>query len=816
MKHGLLSLLLGISQFVWAQSPVQSDVVSKARAGSISGVVLDSIGQKPVEFATVGLFNAITNEPNTGLTTDANGQFSFQNVAPGTYRLRISYVGYENRTSNTVVINPTDPTIKLAPVLLKTTSQTLSEVTVSTQRNLIEDKEDRLVYNAGNDPTNAGGTAIDVMRKVPLLTVDPDGSIQLKGSSSIKVLVNGKPSSIMARSISEALQMIPADAIKSVEVITAPSAKYDAEGTAGIINIITKSRLQGLTGGLNASTGNRAHSVGGNLNLRRGKMGLTAYGGGNRNLNYGGSESVRRSLLADQSVSELRQTSSNRNAGGSVFGSFNLDYELDSTNQFGVDGSFSAGSRSGYSTRDTRYVSTEPRDPFRRNTNNASDNTSVDANVNYTRLFKRPDRNLTFLAQINNTDNDSRYALNQFILPESEVINYRERNTNENVTSELTLQSDYEHPFKTGKKTLEVGGKSIRRNVSSDYRLENATDSTDFREDPRRANQFEYLQWVVSSYASFRFSTSRKWSYTLGGRYELTSIDANFRSTKTSFADQYQNFMPSVAVSKRLSGNQRIRLTYNQRIQRPSIQFLNPYINSTDPKNLSFGNPLLNPELAHSVEFTHSTFSKKGLSINTMLFGRLTNNSIERITTVDTANVSYNTYQNIGKNATYGLNLSGSGRPYKNWQLNGSVGLNYNLLSSAALRIQNTNWSYRLSLNASIPFPNNYSLQAQGSYNSPRIQLQGQSTGFYNYGLAARKEFKKQKVVMTLNLENVFARYNVITNQFRTATFVTDGLNYSAYRNVRLSANWRFGKLEAKPPRAKKRIENDDKKSGDS
>lgn len=785
-------------------------------SSTISGIVIDSVSRKPVEFATVALLGLTTPTPIAGDLTDAGGRFSFNNVAPGRYRLRVTFMGYEDRVAEAQLLSQTDTDLNLPPLLLRTLIQTLSEVTVTSRRDLIEDKEDRVVYNAGNDPTNAGGTAIDVMKKVPMLTVDPDGSIQLKGSSSIKVLINNKPSSIMARSISEALQMIPAEAIKSVEVITAPSAKYDAEGTAGVINIITKNRLQGMVGGVTGTTGNRTHNLGANLNLKQGKVGLTAYGGGNRNLNDGGSTSIRRSLLANQSVSELRQNSSYQNLSGSGYGSFNLDYDLDSTNQFGFDGSFSVGSRTGSSIRDTRYEGTQPRQPFRRYSDNSAENANYDVNLNYTRLFKRPEQELTFLTQLNSSDNDSRYSLDQFILPENEFINYREQNTNRNRTTESTIQADYTHPFVKGKKTLEVGAKSIRRNVESDFNLQNArSDTSAFQDDPRRANQFDYQQWVLASYASFRIVTPKKWSYTLGGRYEYTAIDANFVSNKTTFQDQYHILLPNVALSKRFKNNQRVRLSYNQRIQRPNIFFLNPFINSNDPKNLSFGNPYLDPERAHSLELTYSIYTKKGLSMNATLFSRLTNNAIERITTVDTANISYSTYQNIAKNSTYGLNLFGAGRPTKNWQLNGNLSLNYSILNSAALNILNRNWNYRLSLNSNVSLPQDYSIQFQGSYQSARIQLQGQSGGFYGYGVAARKEFKKRRSVLTLNAENFLTRYNTIANQFRTVTFITDASSYNAFRNVRLTANWRFGSMNAKTNRAKKRISNDDGKTVD-
>ncbi|WP_128546654.1 TonB-dependent receptor domain-containing protein [Larkinella soli] len=785
-----------------------------ARSGKISGKVMDAAKNKPVEFATVALIDPQTGKPIGGITTNEAGEFTITGVPPGMYRVVISFIGYESKTINQVTVESGKPAVTLGVLQMQTDTRTLNEVVVTAEKPLIEDKDDRVVYNADKDLTNTGGTAIDVLKKVPMLTVDPDGTVQLKGSSSIRVLINNKPSSIMARSISEALQMIPAELIKSVEVITAPSAKYDGEGTAGVINIITRNQLQGLTGGVNASVGSRRSNLGGNFNYKRDQLSITAYGGGNLNNYYGGTESVRQNLQDGQVVSVIEQVNAWRNRGRSRFGSVSIDYDLDSTNRIGVDASFGGDARNTFSTRDTKVTSDNPQE-FRRYNNSRNRNGNMDVNFNYTKTFKRsPEQEYTFLAQYNRNDNHSSYSLDQYPLPESEVIDYRERNNNDNDQKELTIQTDYAYPFSTTKRRLlEIGTKAILRDVGSEYRLENAQGgSADFQEDPRRANTFDYRQWVWSSYASFRMRTENRWGLSLGGRLEMTDIKANFISTQTRFKDRYQNFLPNVTISKRLGENDRLKLNYSQRIQRPSIFYLNPYVNYADPKNIQSGNPFLDPELAHSVEFSYSTFTKNGLTINAMLFGRQTNNAIERITTVDTSGVSSSTFRNIARNSTYGMNLYGAVRPVKQWNLSGSFGLNYNLLNSPALQITNRNWSYQFNLNSSLQLPKNISLQANGSYTSRRIQLQGQSSGFYYYGFSARKEFKKQNVTVTANFENPFRRYNTIETLFRTATFISDGSNYNVIRNIRLSVNWRFGKMSATTNREKKKISNDDGK----
>ncbi len=775
---------------------------------------MDAALNKPVEFATVALLNPLTDKPIGGTTTDEQGRFTISNVRAGTYRIGISFMGYESKTINNVTVNEDGPDVRLGVVSMLTDSRTLNEVVITGEKALIEDKDDRLVYNADKDLTNTGGTAIDVLKKVPLLTVDPDGTVQLKGSSSIKVLINGKPSSIMARSISEALQLIPAELIKSVEVITAPSAKYDSEGTAGIINIITKSQLQGLTGGVNASVGSRRNNLGGNVNMKRNKLSVTAYGGTNWSNQYGRSESVRQNFRNGQLFNVIAQNNAFSNRGKSVVGSLSLDYDLDSTNRIGVDANFGRDSRNTFSTRDTRQ-SVDTVRAFRRYNDSQNRNNSLDVNFNYNKTFRRStDQEYTFLAQYNQNNNQSNYLLNQRPLPDEVVIDYRERNNNANRQHELTLQTDYAYPFSLVKRRiLEVGTKLIRRDVGSDYRLENAPDgSLNFREDPRRSNIFTYQQSVWASYASVRIRTDKRWSINLGGRFEMTNINADFISTTTKFADRYQNILPNVSVSKRFGKDQRVRLNYSQRIQRPSIAFLNPYVNYADPKNIQTGNPYLEPELTHSTELSYSTFTKGGTTVNLMVFGRQTNNAIERITTIDSSGISSSTYRNIASNATYGLNWFGSVKPVKQWNLSGSVGLNYNLLNSPSLQITNKNWSYQLNLNTSVQLPKNISFQANGSYRSRRIQLQGQSGGFFYYGFSARKEFKKQNFTITGNFENPFQEYNIIQTQFRTVTFISDGTNYNVVRNIRLSANWRFGKMKAAANREKKKISNDDRK----
>ena len=285
MKAFLLAIaLLSYIPMAWSQNPTgrpaggsfgppaQAREEVPAGKGQISGKVLDTSTQEPVPYATIALFLQGSDKPINGTVGDDKGEFKIKGIAAGSYKLTISFIGYETLEHNDIEITDKGENIDLGTLKLGTATKQLDEVVVQGQRSLIEEKVDRTIYNAENDQTTKGGDATDVLRRVPLLSVDLDGNVTLRGSQNIKVLIDNKPSTITANSVGDALKQIPADQIKSVEVITSPSAKYDAEGTGGIINIITKkNNLQGAALNINSGFGLRGSNLGLNANLRRGK-----------------------------------------------------------------------------------------------------------------------------------------------------------------------------------------------------------------------------------------------------------------------------------------------------------------------------------------------------------------------------------------------------------------------------------------------------------------------------------------------------------------------------------------------------------------
>ncbi len=294
--------------------------------GKISGVVTDASTSKPVEFANVVLYNSGKEKPLDGTLTDEKGSFKLKNIKNGKYKIIISFLGYKDYIADSIEISDKKLSADLGMIRFTVGAQTLKEVNVEAEQSLIETKIDRIVYNAEKDLTSKGGNAADVMRRVPMVSVDLDGNVMLQGTANIKVLINNKPSSIMASSIADALKMIPADEVEKVEVITSPSAKYDAEGTGGIINIITKKKnIQGISGSVNASVGTRSSNLFSNVNYRKDRFGTGINLGG---FGYYGQGEQSTTRTTDYSL--LTQSGDNRNYGAGPFIQWNGDYDINS------------------------------------------------------------------------------------------------------------------------------------------------------------------------------------------------------------------------------------------------------------------------------------------------------------------------------------------------------------------------------------------------------------------------------------------------------------------------------------------------------
>lgn len=775
----------------------------------ISGLLMDSTASKPIEFAAVALMK--DGKIIEGVSSDFKGRFVFSKVRPDKYAVRASLMGYVTKTvENIAATNNEDfemGIIKLTPDVKK-----LNEVTVTEQKSLFEEKADRMVYNAEKDISIKGGDATDVLKKIPSVAVDIEGNVQLRGSSNIKVLINNKPSSIVARSVSDALKQIPADIIKQVEVITSPSAKYDAEGTAGIINIITKKNtLTGTNGSVSPNFGQWNNWPNASINHRMKGVSIAANGGFSNWKNKRSMQLLRSFTNAD-TITNQSQMQWINGRGKNFYGTVNVDWDVDSLNRIGAGLNYYNGvNTNGFDITFEEKQSEIIRQYFKRDMSRTYDWAGATINLDYTRLFKKPQKELNLLMMYSFEEEDSDYWSN--LLNREALIYYREKSYNISNNKEGTIQLDFTNPIDSINK-LEIGSKTIFRKILSDYRISSALDgSTDFRDMPELANIFDYSQQVTSAYAVYSRTPKKKWGINLGARYEHTFIQANFLNGTSPFSNNYGNIIPSASLSRSLKKEQQVRFSYSQRIQRPQFYYLNPYINQSDSKNVYGGNPYLKPELTHSIEANYSV-SIKQTSYNASFFLRKTNNAIEGINSVDSSGVMKQIFQNVAQNSAYGVNLSANTNITKQWSVNGSLNLFYSVLESAELKTRNADWMYRINLNSTIDFGKGFKAQLFGFYNSPRVNLQGKYGGFGFYNIVVQKEILKKKGTIGFGYDNPFNRTIKWRNDYVGANFVQTQDVAMYRRGWRLNLKYEFGKT-AGNQRQKKRISNDDKKAGE-
>ncbi|WP_234733842.1 TonB-dependent receptor domain-containing protein [Tellurirhabdus bombi] len=807
--------------------------------GKITGILMDSTTKKPVEYATVALINTATNKPIDGTTADEKGRFSLTKLAPGSYRLQYSFIGYQAKNSNVIKIEKGSD-INVGLVQLSSDVRMLKEVTVTGQAALIEEKVDRLVYNAEKDITSKGGDATDIMRKVPMLSVDLDGNVSLRGSSNVRVLINNKPSTIVATSVADALKQIPADMIKSVEVITSPSAKYDAEGSAGIINIITKKNtLQGATLNMDLGTGNRGTNLGLNASYRQGKMGFNLGGFGRAQYNVKGAFTNTQSTFSDQGITTTTQSASTLMQG--QFGSYQLGWDFDINKTTSLSASVRYGFRNNINTQNNLLTETfssfRPPSMGARDVRSKNLSGTFDGNVSYTKTYK-PNKELSILGLYSRNNNTNNFVADILNGVDMQTITSRQRNDNLSYNQESTIQVDYQTPIKATQ-LLEFGGKGIFRHVNSDFKYFQASgDTGEFIQDQTRpANTLDYDQNVVASYVAYTYASKSKWTFKAGGRYEYTMINARFANTENQPADQldqipdYGSFVPSFNISKGIRGGKIIKAGYNRRIQRPGIQFLNPNINNANPLNITEGNPYLRPELTDNFELGLSGQVKK-VYLNATLFARFTNNSIQSIRDIqspDTLSVTNPVYQqvirttylNIGKENAYGANLFANLTLFSIWQLGGGVDVYHAYISNnnsdPIYGASNSGWVVGGRLFTSVTLKNGWGIQGFGGGRGRQVNLQGYQGSFAFYNLGVKKDFKNKRGSIGVSAENFFNHPFKVRSESSSPILNQYSVNSMYNAGVRVNFSYRLGKMSFDGSgfslgRRKKSINNDDVK----
>lgn len=779
---------------------------------TIKGQVIDSLSKESVPYATLRI--ALAQNPQNPvklLACDADGKFVTPLKAAGKYVATVQSVGMATATK-TFTLKEGQKELNLGKIYMAEASRHLGEVTITAQKPLVKAEIDKITYNLEEDPEAITNNALEMLRKVPMITVDGEDKIQLKGSDNFKVYINGKPSNLMTNNPSEVLKSMPANTIKNVEVITDPGAKYDAEGVGGIINIITKSALQGYTGTVSANADDQG-SVGGGgyISLKVGKFGLT----GNYNYNYRRSPytdtySYREDLNRDE-MKYLTQEGSSKNNMPMQYGYLEASYEIDTLNLLSLSGNIFNGKPKNTSEMHELMENGDGTPAYGFTRNSISRNTfgGSELNLDYQHSTSLKDELLTASYKFNHSPDNSTYTttvekdksiLDPVYMPET-----NEWKNNIAHTNEHTAQLDYTRPLPKSQ-NIETGVKYILRQSESE--TEWKVNDT-LRVEPN--SNFKHTQHIYGAYASYSVKW-KKFGFKAGVRAEGTHLDVK---SDQSFDKDFFNVVPSANLSYQLSMSQTLRLSYNMRIQRPGIWYLNPYVDNKDPLNISYGNPNLDAEKKHDISLNYSMFSQK-INVNASVNYSFVNNGIERYTSRDEndPNVLYTTYGNIAENHRLGMYVYGSWNPVAKFRIYMNGSLNYQDLSSQE-HGSNSGWNGRVFAGLQYNLPLDFRINLNGGYFSPRISLQGESSSMFFTGLTLNKDFLKKKLTVSLSARDPFWKYKKMTTTTMDDDFYRENVNHWIGRSFSIRVSYRFGDMKSAIKKVKRGISNDDMKSGE-
>lgn len=801
--RGFLCLsFLSVTHFIQAQMQI-----------TIKGSVQDSTNTKALPFATVGLYAASNQQkPLQNKFTDGKGHFEFSKVDTGHYIIYASYSGYHEKASQSIIIGKAAANMELPPLQLGPASQSLASVTVSARRPLIEHSEDKLVYNAEADPSNAGQIATDVLRKTPFLSVDGEGNLQLNGQSNFKVLLNGKETAMFSKNVKDALQSFPANLIKSIEVITSPSAKYDGEGVGGIINIITKKKVVGYNGSVGifqTTLGNT--NLNANASLKLGKLGFSGYYGlnhvdGLKSRNASETESFNPVAFYKRISTGQRKNNNFYN-----YGNMEISWDIDSTNTLSSYLAINSGRSENTNLRTFDLIAADKTDTTRTlfQDNFRFQYPAWNWGMDYIRKFKRNTEQELTMKMLHDFSRDNNLMQSdQFTAGNQHTV----VNDNRSRNRQSTWQLDYIHPFRN-KIKLESGLKLITRNAASIYqnRYRYSTDEQ-YTIDNSNSDNFRYKQYVYGAYSTLRF-VIKKLSFRLGMRVEHTTIDGDFIKSHTTVQQDYTTIMPSIFVSRKLGPIHTLSLSYTKRLSRPYIWDLNPFVNNTDTLNLNFGNPQLNPEVYHSFELGW-TMIKGKTNINIKLTENLSNSQISRYSFFnDKTGVTSWTMDNIGSYSSTGLsgNLTISITP--KWRINSNLGLRYDFVKNRKNPLQKNQglggWG---SLSTNVDITKKISTFFNTNMFKAPAQLQGYYGLNYWYSFGGNCKLLKDKLTVTININNIFHKDLEWNSSIGDRNFHTTSWNYRPGRSASLGLRWTFGKLKENVSR-KRGVTNDDLKA---
>lgn len=831
MKQTLISMALILMFALCAKAQ------NTQHSYTITGVVADSVTHEGEPYATLTIARADSAaKPVKQALTDIKGRFSISSSGTGSYLLMVRSMG-RKPMQRAYTVDATTRTIDLGTLLLQDGGNQLETVEVVAYKPLVKADVDKIAYSVEDDPEANTNTVIEMLKKVPMVTVDGQDNIRVNGNSSFKIYVNGKPNNMMTKNPKEVLKSMPASSIKKIEVITNPGPKYDAEGVGGILNIVTEGKGPE---GYNATFSGRANnsSYGGGLyaTVKQGKLTMSVNYNASSNHSPKGYTYSDRSQIGTDGTVTSSTVADGYTKGHSQWqgGDVEASYEIDTLRL--ITGSFSLSKFTSKRDALNTVFSTVPATGQRlygyRSPSHSKENwDDYSASLDYQRSFSVKDRLLTLSYRLESSPStsDSRYLYTDREAADDwqtfiDRMRDQRMDGDEN-TMEHTFQIDYTTPF-AKHHTWEAGIKYIlRRNKSDNDRYNLGTGDKDETYDSDNSSHYRHHNDILAAYTGYGL-TLDKWSARLGLRYEHTLQKVEYLLGRgTNFHKNFDDLVPSARLGYKFSDATNLSLGYKMRINRPGIWYLNPYLDDRIPDAISQGNPNLDTEKSHAIDLQFSSYNSKLTYTLTGTY-RFVNNSIESVDRLVNdrdieglpnptgKDVIYSSYANIGHIQYAGLMAYANWTPITNTRitLNGSVGYSH---MSDGQSLRNHGWCTNIDASLQQTFAKTWIFNASYYVQTPQPNLQGKDARYQWYNFSLSKSFMDKRLTLTAYIINPFGkRYFCYRSETVADNFRTTASSSWCQLYYGVSVRFRIGKLKASVKHTERTVENDDVKQG--
>lgn len=747
----------------------------------LTGQLIDNQTKQKIEYGNVVLFSIRDSSMLAGTISDSDGKFVLDKLRFGMYFLRASFIGYSDLVIDSIRLTPQSKQIDLGILKLDESSIELGNVIVTGERDMIINNLDKKIINVEKDLTTIGGTGVDVVQNIPSVTVDVDGNVSYRGNQNIRILIDGKPSELLGLGSGDILSNIPATDIELIELVTNPSARYDPEGTGGILNIILKKRVAGGFNGSISATAGTGNKYNGSLNLNYRSEMLNFFGSFDTRMFKSDNEGTSfRTNNFNNNISFLDQVNSGVFDRSGYNFTTGMDFIPDNFNTitlsvrsraFGFDNSsFVTNKNFNSSNEITRY--------FERSSDADRNMNGQNYTLSYKRTFETKGTELTGdvvfgdFAMRRNEDFIQK-NFNTDLTPSGDP-DLLQRGMSRNKNQQWTIQSNYINPIE-GFGRIETGFKTTIKNFNSknDY-LDFDYLSDEWINNLSRKTDFDYKENIYAVYGIYSNSI-KDFNYQLGIRAEQAEVTGAELLTASSFTNSYFAIYPTIHLVLSLPAEQEVQLSYSRRVERPDNWRLNPYVDRSDSLNISYGNPELNPEYINALELGYSKLFGRN-AVTSSIFYRNTQDAISRYTIVREDGVTESTWRNLAKNISYGLELTAT-VPAFDW-LRTNASFTYFRNEFEGFNLQSNDYSWLGKLNTTFIASKDFNFQVNINYNAPSVYLQGSTKEQFTTDVAVKKDLIDGQLSLTFRVSDVFN-----TRKWESETFGPNFLTTS-YRKM--------------------------------